>query len=414
MKCVKPDQKKLPRTKPYGNSLVTAFFIVSSALLITSCNQQGTETSEAELCMGNYLTEEEAAEKLKEYAALYSNAKEWKKRADKIRQNIWQGAELDQIAKSEWKYKIQVTRGNKHQMDGYSVENLGLEVKPGHMIHGNLYIPEEVEGKIPAVLCPHGHFYKPDNYGRFRAGMQYRCASLARMGAVVFAWDMLGMGEDVNHKHDVLNAIQIQTYNSIRVLDYITSLGFVDNDRIGVTGASGGGTQTFLLAAVDDRIDVSVPAVMVSAHFFGGCVGESGMPIHKNGDFETNNVEVAASIAPKPLMLISIGTDWTKNTPVVEYPYIKGIYELFEAGDLVENVHFSEETHNYGFSKRKAVYPFLAKHLGLDYNRILDADGNVTEEFVTLLDTTELKVFPKRNIVLNPRSDEIYKKMKNQ
>jgi dienelactone hydrolase len=374
--------------------------------LISSCTQKGPESIEVELHMGAYLTEEEGAEKLKEYAAEFSNAAEWTKRAEKIRENIRLGTELDQIPEAEWQYEIRVTRGNKYQMDGYSVENLALEVKPGYMIHGNLYMPQQSEGKMPAILCPHGHWNKHDDYGRFRHDMQYRCASLARMGAVVYAWDMMGYGEDVLNKHDVPNALQKQSYNSIRVLDYISSLDFVDTDRIGMTGASGGGTQTFLLAALDDRIDVSLPAVMVSAHFFGGCLGESGMPIHKHGDFETNNVEIAASIAPKPLMLLSDGDDWTKNVPQVEYPYIKAIYEMFDAGDLVENAHFPDEVHDYGISKRTAAFGFLAKHLDLNLAKILDEDGNVTEQFVTLLDTTKLKVFPERNIVLHPRSYE--------
>ncbi|MEN8229145.1 MAG: prolyl oligopeptidase family serine peptidase [Bacteroidota bacterium] len=388
--------------------------LILVAFLIVSCDQKSTETTTVELCMGDYLTEEEAAGKLREYATRYNNAEEWKDRAEQIRENIWKGAELDQIPDAEWQYEIIVTRGTKHELDGYRVENLALEVKPGYTIHGNLYMPSEIQGELAGILCPHGHFYDPDNYGRFRPGMQYRCASLARMGAAVFAWDMLGMGEDVAHNHDVAKTLKMQTYNSMRVLDYLSSLDFVDGDRIGVTGASGGGTQTFLLAAVDDRVSVSVPAVMVSAHFFGGCVGESGMPVHKKGDFETNNVEIAASIAPKPLMLISIGTDWTKNVPVVEFPYIQHIYEMFDAGDQVDNAHFPEEKHDYGISKRKALYPFLAKHLDLNYSCILDDGGNVTEDFVTLLDTTQLKVFPERNIVQNPRSDEIYEKLKQK
>ena len=133
------------------------------------------------------------------------------------------------------------------------------------------------------------------------------------MGAVVFAWDMYGSGEDTQHTHHSPDALAFQCYNGIRILDFISSLDYVDTDRIGITGASGGGTQTFLISALDDRISVSVPTVMVSAHFYGGCVCESGMPIHKSGDFETNNVEIAASIAPKPLSIIGDGDDWTKN-----------------------------------------------------------------------------------------------------
>ena len=357
---------------------------------------------QVELCVADYLTEEEAVQKLQEYASAYSNADEWKKRAKVIRENIIKGAELDQIPEEEWDYPINVVQGLQHSMDGYTVENLSLEVKPGYFITGNLYKPDTITGKIPAILCPHGHWTEPDDYGRFRPDMQKRCASLARMGAMVFAYDMLGFGEDTEHDHLDSRSLHLQTYNSIRILDFISSLDDVDTTRIGITGASGGGTQTFLLAAIDDRIDVSAPVVMVSAHFFGGCVCESGMPIHKRGSYETNNVEIAASFAPKPLMLISDGDDWTKNIPEVEYPYIRNIYRMFDAEENVSYAHFADEVHDYGLSKRKAAYGFLAGHLDLDYQKILDEDGFLTEDFVVLLDTTDLKVYPDRAIVRDP------------
>ena len=363
---------------------------------------KNTEAEKTELCVGDYLTEPEAAQKLKNYASTYHNADEWKLRAVKIRKNIIKGAELDKIPEKDFTYPIKVTKGEKHNMDGYSVENLALEVRSGDFVTGNLYLPASFEGKIPAILCPHGHWTKPEDYGRFRADMQYRSASLARMGAAVFAYDMIGFGEDIYHDHMDKKALKLQTYHGIRILDYLSSLDYVDTNRIGITGASGGGTQTFVLAAIDKRIDVSVPVVMVSAHFFGGCVCESGMPIHKSSDFETNNVEIAASFAPKPLMLIGDGDDWTKNLPEVEFPYIQNIYKMFGAENNVEYAFFPDEVHDYGFSKRKPVYKFLAKHLGLDYDKVIDSKGMVSEKNVTILDTTALKVYPERNLVQNP------------
>jgi uncharacterized protein len=386
-----------------GISQLFFLLAICSAMITTSCKQnRNGALTKVELCVGDYFTDDEAAQKLKEYASAYSNASEWQERAKVIRENIYTGAELDQIPEADWKYPIKVTHGNIYQMDGYSVVNLALEVKPGRFIHGNLYKPDHTEGVIPAVLCPHGHWFAPEDYGRFRPDMQYRCASLARMGALVYAWDMLGWGEDMQNDHMDPKALQKQTYNSIRVLDYISSLDFVDRDRIAVTGASGGGTQTFILSAIDERVNVSVPTVQVSAHFFGGCVCESGMPIHKKGSYETNNVEIAGTFAPKPLMLISDGDDWTSNVPEIEFPYIQNIYAMFNAEDKVENAHFADEVHNYGPSKRKAAYGFLAKHLNLDLSRILNEEDEITESFVTLLDTTALKVFPQRNLIMNP------------
>ena len=362
------------------------------AVALSGRTVQSAESKKPQLCQGHYHSEEAAKEQLAKFAQSYSNLAQWKKRAERIREGILSGAELlpmpdkcplNPIIRSKRKYK------------GYTVQNVAFESLPGVFVTGNLYCPRKSKGPFAAVLCPHGHFSKVDNYGRFRPNMQKRCATLASMGAVVFSYDMVGYGEwkNAGWEHKRPKVLKLQLWNSIRAVDFLTSRKDVDPKRIGVTGASGGGTQTFLLTAVDDRISVSVPAVMVSAHFFGGCICESGMPIHISDTHETNNTDIAALAAPRPQLLISDGKDWTKNTPNVELPYIQNVYRLYDAEGNVENLHLPDEGHDYGFSKRLGAYKFFAKHLRLSLDKLTKEDGSIDESFVVIEKQEDMYVF---------------------
>jgi len=341
-----------------------------------------------DLCQGAYYTEAQGADALHKAAETHNDRASWESRAALIRQGLRAGMQLPD--KPAAYAPLKPVRHSLRTMNGYIVENVSFESLPGFFVTGNLYRPLNAMGKRAAVLCPHGHTAKED--ARFLEQTQQRCATMARMGAIVFVYDMLGYGDSKQCSHKIPEALKLQTLNSIRSLDFLTSLPDVDTNRIAVSGESGGGTQTFLLTALDARVKVSVPVVMVSAHFFGGCVCESGMPIHKRPTHQTSNVEIAALAAPRPLLLVSDGKDWTKNTPNVEFPYIHTVYGYYGANKQVENVHLPTEGHDYGPSKRAAAYRFLAKHLKLDLNRVLK-NGQIDETPNTLLAPAALQVF---------------------
>lgn len=362
------------------------------------CNAQNDPTAKNQndmLCVGNYWTEEEGKAFLLQQKLSYPTLGQWESRAGEIRGQILKGAGFETLPA---KTPLNPIMGEWRYYDGYKVQNIAFESLPGVFVTGSLYAPLKAEGKIPGILSPHGHWTKPGDVGRYRPDAQKRFASMARMGAMVWAYDAVGYGqmEEIGWEHKHKKSLKLQLWNSIRGVDFLLSMG-ADPDRIGATGASGGGTQTFLAAAVDDRIKLSVPVVMVSAHFFGGCVCESGVPIHKAVGYQTNNVEIAALAAPRPMLLISVGNDWTLNNPEVEYPHIQHIYSLMGKNHLVENVHLPDEDHGFDANKRKALYPFLAKHFGMDLSQALNADGSLNENGVVIEEQEALYPFDQKH-----------------
>jgi len=360
--------------------------------IITFLVIEPVSAQEPLLCTGDFWTEDDANLMMKSFASQWDDRASWEVRAQMIREGIIEGMQLERMPEVEGAFHTLIHK--RREMDGYAVENIAIESFPGFWITGNLYTPLSPKDQNPAVLCPHGHAADK----RFTADVQIRSAALARMGAIVFAYDMVGYGESHQVSHRIPIALVLQTFNSKRVLEYLLSRPDVDPERIGMTGGSGGGTQTFILTAIDQRIGVSVPAVQVSAHFFGGCVCESGMPIHNSGHHQTNNVEIAALCAPRPLLLISDGDDWTRNTPRIEYPYIQKVYALYHAGHRVENVHLPAEKHDYGPSKRKAMYNFMGHHLDLNTGA-LPYDYGYQEDFVRILKPQQLRVFDSEHPV---------------
>ncbi len=287
---------------------------------------------------------------------------QWEKRRTVLQRQILIAAGLDPLPAKRATPRAIIA--GKQTFDGFTVENVLLETKPGYWLGGNLYRPLNAAGKRPAIVSPHGH-WKAGRLEQTETGnIPARGAMMARMGMVVFNYDMVGYNDTKQTPHAFGNELWnwgplgLQLWNSIRVVDYLSSLADVDAAKIGATGASGGGTQVFLLAAVDDRIRWAAPVNMISGIMQGGspCENAPGLRI------DTFNVEIAALIAPRPLLMVAATGDWTKNTPRDEFPAMKKIYALYDKAPEVESVQFNAP-HNYNQASREAVYDFFARRI---------------------------------------------------
>ncbi|MEX0677663.1 MAG: alpha/beta hydrolase family protein [Pirellulales bacterium] len=350
----------------------------------------------------------------------------WAKRAEPVRRRIL-------VATGTWPMPGRTAPNavvhGKVDRDNYTVERVFLESYPGHFVTGSLYRPKGKSGKLPAVLCPHGHWAG----GRFtdagvdaarkeivagaerfensgRSPLQARSVQLARMGCVVFHYDMLGYADSVQISFELAHrfakqrpefdtpenwgffstqaelrqqsVMGLQTYNSIRALDWLSELPDVDPNRIGVTGASGGGTQTFILAAIDERVTAAFPAVMVSTAMQGGCTCENCCHLRVG----TGNIEFAALMAPRPLGMTG-ANDWTKELDTKGLPELKQHYKVLGVPDLVMGKVLTQFGHNYNFVSREVMYHFFNKHLGLGLSE------PIIEEDFELLSVPEMTVW---------------------
>ena len=297
---------------------------------------------------------------------------EWKRERQKIRRHLKLCAGLSDQTEA-FKAKGRVVSTFEH--DGITVENIRIETLPGLYVMGNLYRPSGAKGKLPLVLNPHGHGVHsrtvPLRDGLF--SVPHRSMNQALLGCAAFAWSMTAHEDDamqIEHRALLqgpekqicnvlgLSMFGLQLNSSIKVLDYLLSRGDIDSRRVGCTGESGGATQTYYLAAVDDRVKVAAPCVMLSGHYQGGCVCENAPMLHL--DYST--VHYVGLIAPRPLLLTGCTGDWTHHMKEREFASVQELYRLYGKEEALDGL-YQDESHNYDKASRETVYGWMHRWL---------------------------------------------------
>ena len=324
--------------------------------------------------------EDEGRQMLDYLSAKYQNAQEWEARRAILKKEVRERLEIDAFLDSCVKdAKPILSKVRKH--NGYTTQNICIELTPGQHVFGTIYAPSKSQSSKlkPLIICPDGHWPS-----RYRDDEQQRLATLARMGAICVDFDLYGYSQSAAEvgDHHSARAHIFQAACGLKLLDYMMATRKdIDPTRVAANGGSGGGTHTVLLALLDDRITASAPVVHVASHFDGGCPCESGMPVQLAGD-GTCEAELAAIIAPKPLLLVSDGGDWTSSNPTLEYPFIQRIFGFYDAKDQVRNIHLPDERHDFGPNKRQAVYDFFADVFALDRSMIDESKVTIEPEEV--------------------------------
>lgn len=320
--------------------------------------------------------EDEGRQMLDYLSSLYNNKVEWEARRDSLRREVRQRLELDAFLdscvlvknkKGQMERPVILSKIRKH--DGYTTQNICIELTPGQHLFGTIYAPSSQSSRStqrhPLIICPDGHWPM-----RYRKDEQQRLGTLARMGAVCVDFDLYGWGESEKEvgaeAHHTSRAHVYQAACGYILLDWmLKNRKDIDPERVGVMGGSGGGTHTVLLSLLDERVTASAPVVHLASHFDGGCPCESGKPVQLAAG-GTCEPELAAVMAPKPMLIVSDGGDWTSSVPTLEFPYLQRIYGFYGAQDQVRNVHLPDERHDFGKNKRQAVYDFFIDVFGLD------------------------------------------------
>lgn len=259
--------------------------------------------------------------------------------------------------------------------DGYRVEKLLLQTRPGIIMTANAYVPDG-EGRRAAVLCVHGHW----RLAKSEPTVQARCIGLAKLGFFVLMVDAFGAGERglgkaLGEYHGEMVAATlfptglalsgVQVYENMRAVDYLQTRSEVDPDRIGITGCSGGGNQTMYAGAFEERFKCVVPVCSVGtyqAYLSAACCMCEVVP----GALSfTEEAGILSLVAPRALMIINAtrdGFQFSIGEAKKSIAAAQPVFDLYDKGSHLKHATFDWK-HDYHQPMREEMYGWMTKHL---------------------------------------------------
>lgn len=272
------------------------------------------------------------------------------------------------------------------ERDGYRIENIVFESRPGYLVTGNLYLPNS-KGKVPGVIGVCGHSLN----GKAAEAYQSFAQGLARQGQVCFLIDPVGQGERFQYlneklgsrlgggttEHNQMGAPQALVgeflgtwfaWDGIRALDYLLTRPEVDPQHLGITGNSGGGTQTTWLCGLEPRFTMGAPSCFITT-FRRDAENELPQDMEQCPPRvlaqDLDHCDFLAAMAPKPVIILAQEKDFFDNRGSTEsYERLKKLYTLLGKPENIQ-LHIGPDPHGYSQSNREAMYRFFGKATGI-------------------------------------------------
>ncbi len=285
------------------------------------------------------------------------------------------------------------------KQDGFTIEKVIFESRPGHYVTANLYIPDNIKSPRGTVLFVCGHGKEAKQYPTYQTACRY----MVKSGLVVFAQDPIGQGERFSYYEKSINDVTVRwgtteheyvgcqslllgdaiaryfIHDAMRSIDYLYTRSEVDKARIGITGNSGGGLQSSMMMICDPRITAAAPATFVmnrQEYMYKGEDQDAEQVWPAFTALGYDHEDILLSMAPRPVRVLSVKWDFfpiegTRKT-VSRCRRFWGMYGKGEYFDMIED----DSTHKYSRGLAKAAAEFFSLHL---LGKKVSADDNDIE-----------------------------------